>query len=95
MLTKLAAITRKLFIYSARDDKVLASGEDRNFGYESKKFYQNTERRYYCFPPRNKLNRSFENLCRYTTNIKEKELQKNVHSAKWLHMVEEIIWKSF
>lgn len=92
VIGKLSGITKKLFIWTGRDN---SSTEAINYGYESKKLYLNTERKYYNFPTRQKLNRSFFALCRYSTNIKEKEIQKNIHSTGWMQMVEAMIWSAF
>ena len=91
MLEHLASLTGKLVIYSARDDK-LQPADDKNYGYESKKFYKNIVKQYYNFPPRSKMNRAFELLCKLTNNMQEKNFLKNMHSTKWLLMIEDQLW---
>lgn len=92
-LKQLAAMTGRLIIYNHRDSTTQSS--ERNYGYESKKFYQDIDKIYYQFPSKSKLVRAFEQMWQLTNNIPEKGFVKTANNIKWPQMIEDILLKAF
>lgn len=57
-LKQLSAMTGRLIIYNHRESSTQSS--ERNYGYESKKFYNDIDKIYYQFPSKGKLTRAYD-----------------------------------
>ena len=86
---KLGAKDNKLIIYSAREAS--NPSEEKNYGYESRKFYKNLQVVYYNFPSKYKLVRSFEQVWQVTNNITDKGFISKINGTKWTQMIEDIL----